>query len=148
MRNYGDCKFSPDAFYKFKQELVEWICTKDKIFSYMDLKLPLPRFSSCKSTSKELITIDYKGRLYQCAHLIDRFDSSGDVISGINEESETRKRALDNELPDKCKQCKFMPICLGNCYADRVIEGIVVDCDGYTEDIKRTIKLWYDSKRR
>ena len=111
----------------------------------MDLKLPMPRLSSCKATSKELLTIDYKGNIYQCAHMIDRFGLSGDIQYGLIEDAPERIKALDNKLPDKCLSCKILPICLGNCYADRALENIELNCDAYIKDIYHTIKLWYEN---
>ena len=145
VRDYSDNNYSIEDYYNFKKELIDWIITEPGIFKWMDLKLPKPRLSSCKATSKELLTIDYQGRLYQCAHMIDRFGTSGSVFDGLYDRSPDRIKALNNKLPDKCYSCNILPICLGNCYADRALEGITINCDAYRKDVCNTIKLWYDT---
>lgn len=153
VRDYDIHSYSLDTFYSFKKDIIDWIrnmVNKDmseNILSHIDLRIPQPRLTSCKATSKEMITIDYQGRIYQCPHFIDKYGTSGDIYNGIIE-TETRKKAIDNVLPLKCLSCKYLPVCVGHCYADRELDKISVDCDGYIFDINNTIKTWYELRSK
>lgn len=143
VRDYNGNEYALDTFYDFKKDIYLWAMTQPNIFRYIDIQLPIHRSASCKATSKIMVTIDYQGNIYQCPHMIDKMEPSGNVSTGIDENSIHRKAALDNKLPDKCYKCKYLPACLGNCYADREIDHTNFNCEAYKADIVNRVKVWY-----
>ena len=103
-------------------------------------KVPVRRYTSCKATTKNEYVIGPTGKLYRCAHLLDREGcDSGDIYKGYIA-SPVDNMLLQNELPTKCRTCPILPICLGACACDRLIDGIVLNCESKIKCTKYEVK--------
>lgn len=78
-------------------------------------KLSLPCYSATLGT----VAIDYKGRIYQCQHLLCREDY---VIGNVNEGIKITNKLLswyDGSLSPECRDCSVLPLCQGGCITKR-----------------------------
>ena len=76
-----------------------------------------PRLLNCSIHYEKAYIIDTNGMLYKCQHAIinKNRDSIGTVISDrLNQDVLKRWDSL-NFSYDNCKECKYLPVCLGGC---------------------------------
>jgi radical SAM protein with 4Fe4S-binding SPASM domain len=63
----------------------------------------------------------------------------GDVVSGFYY-NQTDYTFLDYVLPEKCKTCSVMPVCMGGCTSDVIFAGKQTDCESIKENIFYMVK--------
>ena len=84
--------------------------------------------------------IDYKGFIYRCEHQINdaRF-AIGDVNNGFYY-NDIDKMFMEYKLPKKCEICSVLPVCMGGCASDVVIDEKTTNCKSFMEDISHMVK--------
>lgn len=88
-----------------------------------------PKGASCGYLVHNRCLIDSQGYLYRCEHHINNKKLAiGDVKNGFyhNKIDDT---FLFHTLPEKCKTCSVMPICMGGCASDRILYDKWINCD-------------------
>ena len=61
-------------------------------------------------------TIAPDGLLYTCAHCMEKSQCFGSVWE-CDEDHPARRLFISRDLPEKCLQCLYLPVCLGGCRA-------------------------------
>ena len=96
---------------------------------YMDY-YPKKKANYCTADSEAGLVIDSEGRVYKCWKDIGKNDRCiGTVKQSKNYDFYRNERLYLNYLlydptqDDLCKHCKVLPICMGSCPADRVVNA-------------------------
>lgn len=102
--------FSEDEMIELVSEMM--MNTRDVSKLTADSKLfSLPRLHSCAVHSKNSFTVDSDGFIYKCEHHVgDKEESIGNVCR-----FDLINRNVLNSIPDHCKDCVFLPKCMGGC---------------------------------
>ena len=145
-------KYSADApFTEANDEdiasLKEYITEKTKGFpEYKKIysKKLEPKGASCGYMVDGRGLIDYKGLIYRCEHQISNEKLAiGDVVNGFYYNA-TDNLFLDYQLPEKCKTCSIMPVCMGGCVSDIIFDNKKTDCESIKNDIFHMVKTISD----
>ena len=84
--------------------------------------------------------IDHNGFIYRCEHQINNKNFAiGDVINGYYYNS-IDSSFIDYQLPEKCKTCSIMPVCMGGCVSDIIYDKKETDCENIKNDIFHMVK--------
>lgn len=82
---------------------------------------PFSLTNPCGTTSDNLITIDPEGKLYKCWDTVGVKDEIvGDIYTGLSNNSMC-KTWNSYKLPSKCLECNYLPICLGGCKRESIV---------------------------
>jgi uncharacterized protein len=81
---------------------------------------PFSLTNPCGIAGKNLIVIDPEGNLYKCWDTVGvKQHIVGDIFTGLYNNA-----VMDiwnsYKIPDKCKECNYLPICLGGCIRECV----------------------------
>ncbi len=122
------------------RELADFIREEGYLKLFGDIsKIPKRRLV-CKANASWHYAIDIYGNLFRCVEKItDPAYSVGNVYEGITEQQLDRL-FLENPLYDRCRECAYLPMCLGKCTMERLIENKGVDCETVKRYIKENIK--------
>lgn len=105
-----DDPFSEEEMIEIVSEMMR--NTRNVIKMTADTKLfSLPRLHSCAVHDKNSFTIDSDGYIYKCEHHIGvKTNSVGtvDLMESVNND-------VNNYISEKCKECVFLPKCMGGC---------------------------------
>lgn len=85
----------------------------------------LPRFnpSICGAVSRGSEVIDPLGDLYKCWNEVGRKEQSyGTIFGGTQKGVIDKWRDYDFEISEECHECKYLPVCMGGCPHDNLIE--------------------------
>ena len=145
--NIFDTSLSPgeyqDAYWLYTEdhkELMKYITENG--YSYLTgggQKIPRTRVA-CKANTAWRYVIDIYGNLYRCIDMIMRPDYSiGNIREGITNQ-EMERAFIENPLYEKCRSCAFLPMCLGKCTMERIIEDKGIDCNTQKKHITTCIK--------
>jgi len=87
------------------------------------------------------VVVEHNGDVYSCDFFVDPQHRLGNVmeenlIEMLNSPGQTTFGCQKALLPETCKKCNWLPVCLGGCPADRIGGGKYVDvpshlCDAY-----------------
>lgn len=128
--NYIKDSEKEELFYNVFKTLLE----SDYRISLRDM-FPYPRLNGCFATKPNTIVIAPDGSLHSC---VQDFD--------INYHVETNKFCDFRYALDYCRECKYLPICLGGCLYNRNIEHTVrTPCVRNRFVIKPMLKLLLDN---
>lgn len=95
-----------------------------------------PKGASCGYLVHNRCLIDSYGYLYRCEHHINnRALAIGDVKNGFYH-NKVDNLFLFHELPQKCRTCSVMPICMGGCASDRILYDKWINCDYVHNKVK------------
>lgn len=99
----------------------------------------MPKRLPCGLMKCNNCVIGVNGELYRCEHHVGRKDLViGNIKDGFYRNC-VDMNFLTFDLPDKCKKCKIMPICLSGCVNDR-INGVEIDCDVQKKEVYNSVK--------
>jgi len=137
----------PGEFWKKSYELQEIL---------IDAEMTVPEYpdisSGCGATSIHSYVVGPKGELYKCwNHLGEK----NQIVGYIDKEIDLNSLYADYlyesfETDDECKNCKYLPICMGGC-VDVMIkakrgEMPSKDCTKWKEYLEKQLKLFYEYK--
>lgn len=74
-----------------------------------------PKIHACMNNDKNSFTIDVNGNVFTCEHQVGRTEKS---IGNINDRFDLTERESQCgvlKIDDKCKECIFLPKCMGGC---------------------------------
>lgn len=113
------------------------------------------KLACCIANQNNHFAINVDGKLSRCnERIMDAEHSIGNVIDGVTD-NELDSRFIDNPLYDKCYECSHLPMCLGKCAMERLIENKGINCEAvkqihinklrhkYTEDVKVVLAQAY-----
>lgn len=137
-----------DAFTEISDEGLAYFETElEKIVSKYDeyekfaRKALKPKGSACGYMVDGRCLIDGEGLLYRCEHHVGNRDLAiGNVDDGF------LHNALDNEyllapIPERCRKCSVMPLCMGGCASDRIMHGKWIGCGYVEKKVERLCKF-------
>lgn len=105
-------KLSDAEKISFIRQLFRALANPNK-FSIANRLYSMPRSMPCMRCDPQSFSIDVYGRVYSCEHLVGRKEKS---IGTVKRLSRSKNEArLDEELRAECKECVFLPKCLGGC---------------------------------
>lgn len=84
---------------------------------------PYPKHTVCVADNNNAIVVDAEGFLYRCWMEIGKKERSiGNIkeVEGKNEQVLYEYVLYDDTGNEKCKKCKYLPICLGGCPYNRI----------------------------
>lgn len=83
---------------------------------YDFLELPECNLGICGAVSQNCYVINAKGNIFKCLNDIAKDECKiGDVLHPLDCENEKFVEWISYEIPDECKECKILPICMGGC---------------------------------
>lgn len=113
-------------------------------------KYPIPRGNYCCADHINSFVINYDGFLYKCySDIGNKSLACGNILSlekSYDNLSNTLKYInWGNELSQKCKVCKILPLCMGGCpYWGMKLEDSL--CDTYKFNLKERLLSLYQEK--
>lgn len=148
---------------------IESSCVQDQDFSDIQIELnekiekmgfdydwsklyPKCRRCYCGAEVSNSFLVDQVGDLYKCWHDIGTVENS---ICNIVDANKDDNLILINKnftkwiehtpfIDNKCRECAFMPSCLGGCPYERVIKGTKGRCDRYKYNFEKIVKHMRD----
>jgi uncharacterized protein len=140
---YSDTDIFNEVSNEDINALKEYIKEKTKGFpEYKKLysKKLEPKGASCGYMVDGRGLIDHNGLIYRCEHQINNKDFAiGDVVNGFYY-NRVDCAFIDYVLPEKCKICSIMPVCMGGCVSDTVFENKETNCESIKDDIFHMVK--------
>ncbi len=137
----------PGEFWRKSYELQEYLVKEDiAVPEYPDIS------SGCGATSIHSYVIGPKGELYKCwNHLGEKSQIVGYIDKNIDLNPLYTQYLYESfENDEECKECKYLPICMGGC-VDVMIkakrgEMPSKDCTKWKEYLEKQLKLYYHYK--
>lgn len=115
---------------------------KDALVScgfYNPLKTLPRRTTACFATDPYSYVINTDGVLYKCTmDMVDKSRAVGNVYDGV-EKNMPFIEWTTPVLPDKCIECKILPVCQGGCRAGRILNFEMNDCAIKQQTIEYTL---------
>ena len=128
------------AYIKYVQNYFKWLKHIIEHYDINKIKTKIQnrksRSTSCGLIKSHNVCIGPHGELYKCEHSFgDDSMIIGNVWQGrfFNDAEMAYYTTIDNPLKSKCFQCKYIPICLGECPNDRINGFVKIDCDAYQQ---------------
>lgn len=135
--------FSDIQFLNFKLLFSEFLKDLDEKVSILT-SIRMPSFISCGLSRVQNLIIDSDGIFYRCAHLIGHKEHAiGNVKIG-QVFNDANMKFLNMEIQSKCKMCNMLPVCMGGCYFERLLNNDDSVCRDHIERIKHDIMLALD----
>lgn len=72
----------------------------------------LPRTKACYYNQKEAVSVDVKGNVYMCEHMLGHEEKS---LGNIGGKLKLPERELSGRR-EECQKCIFLPKCQGGCW--------------------------------
>jgi len=154
VRNYTDsCRCSkeeilkPGDFWHNELELHRFLSKNNRGFNLYPV-LPY----GCTATSINAYVVGPEGELYKCWNNLGEFENIvGSIFKPIELNSRYIMYLTENfERDSDCKECKFLPICMGGCADIRVKAKLnnndSRDCAGWKYYIEDALKEFYLEK--
>lgn len=127
--------------YSIEKDIAVTISPNDNILQAILNNQRMCECSFNKECNKHFLCIDYKGDVYPCGKFSDMdifklgniYDKSEiNIEKGIMQKLTQRK---NNNIPLKCRKCKYLYMCNGGCSAEAVIDGdfnaVPILCEDY-----------------
>lgn len=113
------------------------------------MMFPKLRISNCMADALNAYIIDCDGLLYKCWNDVGIKNECVGFIDDSGRMQLNNKLAVwlgwDPFVLDGCKDCKFLPLCLGGC-PYKQIKGLSKSCVGWKYNIQEILNLIYLSK--
>lgn len=115
--------------------------------------LPMPTSSWCSEDNKYSIIIGADGSTYCCDSLVGdesvctgKLLPSGEIdFKEVNEIWKTK--IFDTEsFNKKCKDCKLLPCCMGNCRRERLNQNTDTPCLFNEESVRKSMREYYNQE--
>lgn len=120
----------------------------DKLYTELGITPNFPNTSiiSCPATGLSSFVIDSTGLIYRCW---DEIENKAQSIGNVKDGLIINKRFIDwleLELPEKCNNCKLLPVCHAGCPFVRLqSKGNDIECSHSSYLINHVLKLYYDN---
>lgn len=116
--NAKEC-FSSKEFAQVEQE---YMCSDKNLIKY---KYPNPRPIACSAECANSIIIDFEGNMYKCYMDIGvEKRTVGNVFGGQGHEEVLFEYLLtDVTNREDCKNCKYLPLCMGGCRKNNYVKN-------------------------
>lgn len=137
----SDHCFSLDEFSKIHLDL-----NKSLVAKGFNASIPYPRnmVMSCGGQRLTNYLVGPDGSLYKCWHEVGKKESSiGNVASG-EKFNAYYVNWMSLDKPDKCIQCKLLPICHSGCPNERYYNGNKPICDYRNTTFKEKLEFVYE----
>lgn len=130
-----------DEFIELRNELELYLCNKG-LNKQIKNSIEERRIVSCSSMQINSFAIDPKLNLYRCQHCFgnDKY-IIGDCVNGLYN-NEFDNEFLNYQILDKCKKCKFYPVCANGCREELIVQKRTIDCEDLKNRIYDKIKLF------
>lgn len=105
---------------------------------------PFSMTTPCGVLSSSQVTISADGKLYKCWDTIGVDDFCIGSIFDEKLEEEALEKWHNYKLPEKCLLCEYLPICLGGCIRESIVNktpSCPYDFNIYKEILKRLCKV-------
>lgn len=134
--------FARSEFAKIKSQFqrINYDIDRDRVKNeFFPRRIPI----HCSAERNNSYVIDPEGNFYNCWMVIgDRRYSTGHIDKPFIYTHEYY-RWLSGELPQKCEQCEYLPLCAGGCGYFRIIQDGQPNCAATFYSYKDTLKLAY-----
>lgn len=141
-------EISDDNLLLLEEKISGMISDYDE-YKYMLSKQLKPKGASCGYMVHDRCLIGNDGYLYRCEHQInDKRFAIGDLKNGFYH-NKVDNQMIFNELPEKCKKCSVMPICMGGCVSDRLYHEKFISCNYFKNRVKflcKQLSIYGDRK--
>ncbi len=127
---------------------------KKELSTYLsDFNLvPFPRtYADCSALQNNSIIIGPKGNVYKCYKqlmteegVVGKLNRKGNIV--YNYENLSFWSNYDPFKDKKCKDCKYLPLCYGNCLYNRRISNNKVGCKTLKYNLKEKLKMYLNQK--
>ncbi len=135
--------FSNNEFFDFKIEYSDLLKSLDVKTSLLT-SIRKPSYMSCGLSRIRNLIIDPDGNFYRCAHLIGHNNQTvGNVFIG-QMFNDANMQFLNMEIEEKCKNCNLLPICMGGCYFEKMLNHNDSVCRERVARLQHDIMLSYD----
>lgn len=111
-------------------------------------RYPELRKVSCGAMRRAFACIGPDLKLYRCEHCLGHSEFAiGDVTSGYNP-ANAFDRTFLGELPERCSECVYVPVCQGGCRVKHVLSIESPDCSEMGNTVKWQVKNLLCAARR
>lgn len=76
----------------------------------------MPKVRACMRNDPRSISVDVNGNIYTCEHLVGRSDEAIGTLTSLDET--VNKGRAKVKLRKECRQCVFLPKCMGGCLSN------------------------------
>ena len=131
---------SQQAYIKYVQNYIKWLDYMIDHYDINDIKTKIQnrkrRTTSCCHIKSHNICIGPYGEMYKCDHC---FGDSSKIIGNIwqgrlfNDAEMKYYTTIDDSLKEKCSQCEYLPLCIGECANDWVRGFFKIDCKAHKQ---------------
>ena len=105
-------KFTEEEKYMVVYELLKKLKNPQKLTSSSKF-YSTPRIHACMKEDPNSFVIDVDGFIYACEHYVGRSENAiGDLKVGLYNDDDRFKQ---NVLRDECRNCLYLPKCMGGC---------------------------------
>jgi len=137
----GAC-FSYETYSQHEIELYKKALEK----KFQIVRFPVPLKGCCGAVSLNSFLIDPYGNFHKCWNTVG---VEGEAVGKIGEPLKMNSTLLnwlswDPFEKGECRECKFLPICMGGCpYLSRIRE---VNCSTWKYNLEEMLRLYYTSR--
>lgn len=133
---YSNSCFNTEDFEEIQGDFDAFVGNKADI--------PEPKVTFCGQHCMNIFCVGAKGELYKCEHDFGvQAHIVGDIRSGLYH-NKYFNEFMEQPLPDKCRNCKILPVCMAGCPHRRLELHQEVECEhtiqGLIEKVKKYIK--------
>lgn len=144
--NNNDGFFNNIEFQKFYEDIMNQVVKRGYIDSIV-YSVPGKRVVYCSPMQSLSTSIDPNGDLYRCECLLGRKPYIiGNCKHGFYR-NDIDSNFLNYLIPNKCRACKYFPVCSVGCREEAIVEKKDVDCDAIKAKLKTDIKLYLYKKQ-
>jgi uncharacterized protein len=120
--------------------MIESAIYKNSIIGIKHIQRKLiPKAHACAATLRNTYVIDPEGYISRCWHSAgNKSESISSLLKNNIEDFKINEIKWEGYLPsriEKCKICKFLPICMGSCPHDAVFYGQSSPCESISVNI-------------
>lgn len=139
--------FSVSEFQKFKRNITRKLI-EDGYINSIEHTLRIRSLVSCASMQMMTAVIGPDLNLYRCVNCLGKPQYKiGTCTDGFF------RNSLDNyflnyQITDKCKQCKFLPMCGTGCREDQLLQKREVDCEAVKMKLITNILTYAEYKKK
>ena len=139
LRNYGECECS-GSFCTTKD--FEKLCSDFEEYIGTAPKLPAPKKTFCGQHCMNVFSVGPHGELYKCEHDFGiTTHAVGNLKSGLTYNGYFTE-FMEQPLPEKCKTCCILPVCMGGCPHRRLELKQQIECEYTVENMIEKAKKY------
>ncbi len=109
-------------------------------------RLKEPKLTWCGQYTANNFCIGPNGEIYKCEHDFGIKEKVvGDIVNGLYY-NDFYMEYMNMPYNEKCKDCKFFPICLGGCPQDRYLSKTNYHCEYSEKHILNSVRQYINNK--